>query len=314
MTQITRRRLLLQAALAAAAGPLARVRAPSRQESLGTLEERVLGRTGRKLPCLGLGCYPLGNLAREDDALAIVERAYSSGARYFDTAPSYGDGRSERIVGRALASRPRSSFFLATKTLARDGESALEELGESLARLGLDYVDSVQIHAVASRSDLDRALAVDGAVRALEDAKKRGLVRHIGITGHANPSHLREGIERYAFDTALVPVNPLDCHHLSFVREFLPLAREKGVAVIAMKIYAGGALPRARDISASDLVRFALAQKGVAVAVPGADSIERWDEARAAAVMPAPTAAEMEELIRRAGPHKGRASEWYKDA
>ncbi len=309
MTRMTRRRLLLQAALTATAGPLLRVRPFWNQE----FEQRVLGRTGRKLPCLGLGCYPLGNLD-EELAISIIQRAYQSGARYFDTAPSYANGRSERLVGRALRGVPRESFFLATKTLARDGDGARKELEESLERLGLDHLDSVQIHAVASRSDLDRALASDGAVHALEDAKKRGLVRHIGITGHADPAFLREGIERYAFDTALVPVNPLDCHHRSFVREFLPLAKEKGVAVIAMKIYAGGALPRAKDISASDLVRFALAQKGVAVAVPGADSIEHWDEARAAAVMPAPTAAEMEELIRRAGPHKGRASEWYKDA
>jgi aryl-alcohol dehydrogenase-like predicted oxidoreductase len=126
---------------------------------------------------------------------------------------------------------------------------------------------------------------------------------------------LLQAIERHPFATALVPVNPLDCLHRSFTRTFLPRARERGVAVIAMKVYAGGELPGDRSrVSAGDLVRFALAQEGVAVAVPGADSVERWDEARAAALLPAPSAAEGQRLQQACGPHRGQESEWYKRA
>jgi aryl-alcohol dehydrogenase-like predicted oxidoreductase len=151
------------------------------------LPRRVLVGSGRELPLLGLGCFPVGNLDDEKAALCTILHAWESGARYFDTAPSYGDGRSERRLGRALSDVPRAELFVATKTLRRDGDGALAELEAALERLGMDYVDSVQIHAVASTQDLDVALAADGALKALESAREMGKLRHIGVTGHYAP-------------------------------------------------------------------------------------------------------------------------------
>ncbi len=310
MRPFTRRTLFYRTAALAGMPALSRASSPASPGD--ALELRKLGGTGRELPCLGLGCFPLGNLADEEEAIAIVRRAHESGARYFDTAPSYASGESERLLDKALRGLAREELFVATKTLARDGDGALADLEGSLERLGLDYVDSVQIHAVASSQDLDRALAPDGAVKALESAREKKKLRHVGVTGHFAPAFLLEAIERHPFATALVPVNPLDTLHESFVRGFLPRARAKGVAVIAMKIYAGGHLASKAGVSAGDLVRFALAQEGVAVAVPGADSLAHWDEALGAALRPAPDAAEQEQLIRACGPHAGRSSEWYK--
>lgn len=310
MASLSRRNLLAGAA-AAAGGLLAR-----RSRAGGDLEplpERSLGATGRRVPILGLGTYPLGTLRPESKGIAIVSRALETGARYFDTAPSYGP--SEARLGKGIAGFPRDKLYLATKTLERDGDAALEELERSLERLGTDYVDSVQVHEVRSPSDVESLFRRSGVVAALEDARRRKKVRFIGITGHRNPDVLLQAIERHPFDTALVPVNPFDCHHRSFTRTFVPKARAKGIAVVAMKVYAGGALPSQKgEVPIADLVRFALAQDGVYVAVPGADSLAHWDEARAADLLSLPDKASQEALVARCGPHRGRSTEWYKDA
>jgi aryl-alcohol dehydrogenase-like predicted oxidoreductase len=150
-------------------------------------------------------------------------------------------------------------------------------------------------------------------IKALESAREKKKLRHIGISAHRDPSVLVEACERYEFATALVPVNPLDVKHRSFIKDFLPFARGKGLGVIAMKVYAGGALVGAeRKVQPSELVRFALAQEGVALAVPGADSVAHWDEARYAAAQPLPDDDECRRIIDAVGEHKGKASEWYK--
>lgn len=276
------------------------------------LARRTLGRTRRELPILGLGCYPLGS-ASEDVAIEVVKRALESGARYFDVAPSYHDGASERRLGKGVAGHAREELYIATKTLERDGDKALAELERSLERLQLEYVDSVQVHEVRSSEDVEALFAKDGVIKALESAREKQKLRFIGITAHRDPAVIVEACERYEFATALVPVNPLDVKHHSFIKEFLPTARAKDIGVIAMKIYAGGALVgEGRKVQPGDLVRFALAQEGVTLAVPGADSIAYWDEARYAASQSLPDEAEQKRIIDAVGEHHGKASEWYK--
>ncbi|MHC4408219.1 MAG: aldo/keto reductase, partial [Planctomycetota bacterium] len=108
---------------------------------------RALGSTGLKVSLAGLGCHPIGRGGlKEKEAVAVVRRAHELGINYFDTAPSYGSGRSETRVGKAL--KPvRDQVLIATKTLARDKKGALKELDESLKRLQTDRVDIWQFHA-----------------------------------------------------------------------------------------------------------------------------------------------------------------------
>lgn len=289
------------------------VLAPPCAGDIDDLPQRVLGKTGRTLPILGLGCYPLGNLADEDAAVALVKHALATGARTFDTAPSYGDGKSETRVGKGLKEHAREELYVATKTLARGGDEALAELERSLERLGLEYVDCVQVHEVRSDEDVEALFAKDGVVKALESAREKKKLRFIGITAHKDPAVLVKACERYEFATALVPINPLDLKHASFVKEFLPTARAKEMGVIAMKVYAGGALVgEGRKVQPGDLVRFALAQDGVTLAVPGAETIAQWDEARYAATQPLPDEKEQARIIEAVGAHPGKKSEWYK--
>ncbi len=119
---------------------------------------------------------------------------------------------------------------------------------------------------------------------------------------------------RYPFASALVPINPLDRKHLSFIDDFLPVAREQGVAVIAMKVFAGGPLLADGQLTAAECLRYALTQQHVMIAVPGCETIEHVDEAYAAVrdFAPLPTD-DQRALEARAGEHQGKKSEWYKE-
>ncbi|MHC4107006.1 MAG: aldo/keto reductase [Planctomycetota bacterium] len=149
---------------------------------------------------------------------------------------------------------------------------------------------------------------------ALEKARDEGLIRHIGITGHRNPRYLVDAVRRYEFATALVPVNPLDVKHLSFIRDFVPVAAERGVAVIAMKIYAGGRLLDGGRFTAAELLRYALSREHVPVAVPGCGEVAHVQEAyEAVSRFESLSAEELAALEDRAGAHRGKRSEWYKE-
>ncbi len=271
------------------------------------------GKTGRTLPRLGLGCQAVGELQDHGAGQEVVERAFADGVRYFDTAPAYGWGKSEVRVGRGLARAPRESLWINTKTLARTPEEARKGLGESLGRLKTGYVDSILLHAINTKKSLTEVL-ISGVPEVLLKAKEEGLVRHIGISGHADPAVIERALKVFGFDLCLVPVNPLDPQLKSFVKGFLPFAKTQGVGVVAMKVLAGGHLPKERASAATvgQLVRYALAQPGVHIAVVGARSLEEWALIRGALADPLPDETASAALEAGIGKHSGKSTEWYK--
>lgn len=289
----------------------------------------TLGRTQRTLPRFGLGCFPVGGLAKEEDAAAVLDAVLLAGVRYLDTAPSYHAGHSESRVGAAVKrwveshapegrAAARGELYVATKTLDRTSDGARRELEASLKRLGLEFVDCIQCHEV--HDDWERLFEKDGALAGLEKARDEGLTKHIGITCHRDPSYAISAIRRFPFVTALVPINPIDVQHHSFVRGFLPFAVENDVAVIAMKVFGGGFLLNTRDdageraFTPGDLLRYALAQPGVAVCVPGCETLEHVRvDADAVRGFTQPDAAWLEAMEAKAGKHEGKSTEWYKD-
>jgi aryl-alcohol dehydrogenase-like predicted oxidoreductase len=207
------------------------------------MPERVLGKTGVRVPLLGLGGAgqtPLSWEGSEQAAIAIIERALQLGIRYFDTAASYGP--SEDYLGKVLPAH-RQQIFLASKTGARDRDGAWRDLERSLQRLKTDYLDLWQFHHVSFKEELDRIFDKQGAVQALEEAKQQKIIRFSGITGHHEPSVISEGLRRFSFDTTLISLNPADAHHpRPFAATVLPVAQQKNVGVIAMKVPAYGRL------------------------------------------------------------------------
>ncbi|MCL6435277.1 MAG: aldo/keto reductase [Leptolyngbyaceae cyanobacterium HOT.MB2.61] len=208
-----------------------------------SMPERVLGKTGVRVPLLGLGGAgqtPLSWEGSEQAAIAIIEWALQLGIRYFDTAASYGP--SEDYLGKVLPAH-RQQIFLASKTGARDRDGAWRDLERSLQRLKTDYLDLWQFHHVSFKEELDRIFDKQGAVQALEEAKQQKIVRFSGITGHHEPSVISEGLRRFSFDTTLISLNAADAHHpRPFAATVLPVAQQKNVGVIAMKVPAYGRL------------------------------------------------------------------------
>jgi len=219
---------------------------------------------------VGYGTAPLGKeqVSREH-AVRCLNAAIDRGITYLDTSPDYG---SEPHLGEVMRSR-RDEVFLATKINRRSKQGVLEELQQSLRRLQTDHVDLIQVHAVSAWADLEQALAPDGAVAALEQARKDGLVRFIGITGHARPEILAHALTRYRFDTVLAALGMADRLVTSPETFLLPRATERNVGVIAMKVLGHGAFTR-RDLA----LRYTLGLPGVSLAIVGMDTPEQIDE------------------------------------
>lgn len=167
----------------------------------------------------------------------VLPQLLASGINHIDTAASYGD--SEDRVAEWMPEH-RNTFFLATKTGERSGSAARSELEASLTRLGVDSVDLIQLHNLVEADEWAQAFSADGAVAALDQARREGLVRHIGITGHGlriARMHLRS-LEEFAFDSVLFPWNFSLAQNEAYrndVAELRAVCAERGVAMQTIK-------------------------------------------------------------------------------
>jgi aryl-alcohol dehydrogenase-like predicted oxidoreductase len=282
------------------------------------LPTRRLGRTGADLPILGLGGHHLGLAGSERAARRLVETALEEGVRFFDTAESYQAGTSERWLGAAIR-EVRSEVFLMSKThepRERSAESARMHLEGTLQRLGTDYLDLWQLHSIKSPEDVDLAFRPGGAMEYIFEAKREGRVRWVGVTGHMNAASHERALEYWdegwEFDALQFPINPIDFHQASFQRAVMDAAREREIAVIAMKTSADGALVREGVCTHEECLRYVWSLP-VSMAVVGMERPELVR--RNAAVARARTfmdPAEREELRERILPRADPRLEWYK--
>jgi aryl-alcohol dehydrogenase-like predicted oxidoreductase len=180
--------------------------------------------------------------ATQDDADRALEVLLQYGVNHIDTAARYGD--SELRIAPWMA-RHRQDFFLATKTGSRDAKGAREDLHRSLERLRVDHVDLIQLHALWHPDDWDRAMGPDGALEALIEARRQGLARFIGVTGHGwtIAAMHRRSLARFDFDSILLPYNYFmasDARYRAHFEEVLTTCRERRVAVQVIKSIARG--------------------------------------------------------------------------
>jgi predicted aldo/keto reductase-like oxidoreductase len=239
---------------------------------------RPLGRTGVEVSILGLGGYHLGTVGNSRLAVRIVQAAVDEGITFMDNAWEYHDGESETIMGKALATGGRrEKVFLMTKvcTHGRGREVALRQLHQSLRRLRTDHLDLWQIHEVVYENDPDKHFAKEGAVEALDEAKRQGKVRFVGFTGHKDPSlHLAMLKRGYPFDACQLPLNCFDAGFRSFERKVLPELVLRGIAPLGMKALGGEGDPaKKRAVKATDAYRYAMSLP-VATTVTGIDSLK----------------------------------------
>lgn len=239
----------------------------------GGVPTRRLGATGEQIPIVGLGGYHIG-LPEEKTAISIMHEAIDLGMTFFDNAWDYHDGRSETVMGKALAAgNRRDQVFLMTKVCDRHYEGAKQQLEESLKRLQTDRIDLWQFHEINWDVDPDWLLE-RGGIRAAVEAQREGKVRYIGFTGHRQPDLHVDLLQReFDWDTVQMPVNLLDAHYRSFQNKVLPVAQKEDVAVIGMKALGSGKIPQQLGIDATTCRRFALSMP-IATLVCGIQSQE----------------------------------------
>ena len=283
MSEKTNRRNFLIGSVAAAT--VIGSQALTKQQSKATssaetaMPERILGKTQISLPILGIGGAgqtPISKEKKEREAIALIEKAIELGIKYFDTAADY--GASEEQFGMVLPPI-RGSIYINSKTAARDYDGAWRDLERSLKRLNTDYIDSWQLHHVSFMEELDTIFSNKGAVKAIEEAKAQGLIKFSGITGHHEPDVIAEGLRRYDFDTTLISLNAADVHHpRPFAKTVLPVAQEKNVGVIAMKVPAYGRLFKPGILSGMEqAMGYSLSLPGVHCCVIAAENPEQLE-------------------------------------
>jgi aryl-alcohol dehydrogenase-like predicted oxidoreductase len=200
------------------------------------METLPFGRTGHESSRVIFGAAALGTM-RQEKADQILALLLEYGVNHIDTAASYGD--SELRVGPWMQ-RHRDRFFLATKTGDRTADGARASVRRSLERLGVERIDLIQLHNLVDEREWQTALGPGGALEALVEARDRGQVRFIGVTGHGTraPEMHRRSLERFPFDSILVPYNFTMLgteQYASDLEALLALCRERGVAVQTIK-------------------------------------------------------------------------------
>lgn len=219
------------------------------------METRPLGDIGHNSSVLTFGAIAL-NYLEQDEANRMVEDVLDAGVNHFDVAPTYGDAE---VKLAPKLSEHREEVFLGCKTQERTYYGAWGELHRSLERLDTDYIDLYQFHALTRYDELDTVTGDyhpemsqgehdPGALAAFKEAKDEGLIGHIGLTSHTDPSIIRTSIERIPeLESVMFPFNySLDSKEGPEYdyRSVLELARERGLGTLCIKGFAKRSWPR----------------------------------------------------------------------
>jgi len=200
------------------------------------IERMPFGATGHDSSRVIFGAAALGSVTKADADRAL-ELLLEHGVNHIDVAASYGDA--ELRIATWLRRHP-DTFFVATKTGQRTYREAREEIRRSLERLGVDRIDSIQLHNLVDVIEWETALGANGALEAAIEAREEGLVRFIGVTGHGLtvPEMHRRSLERFPFDSVLLPYNFVQMQDERYADRFERLAAvcaERNVALQTIK-------------------------------------------------------------------------------
>jgi aryl-alcohol dehydrogenase-like predicted oxidoreductase len=200
------------------------------------ISKQAFGRTGHASTRILFGAYALSK-ATQAEADRILELLLEYGVNHIDTAFTYGNA--EKRIGPWME-KHRGDFFIATKTRRRTHQGAWDDLQRSLDRLRVDYVDLWQMHGLTGPAGWERAMGPGGTLEAFVEARAKGLVRFLGVTGHglrAPAMHIRS-LERFDFDSVLLPYNYPLMQNPRYAADFealVTLCRERHVAVQTIK-------------------------------------------------------------------------------
>ena len=228
------------------------------------MQTRTFGRTGLQLSVLGFGCGAVGGfMVRGDpnEQERTIARAIAAGVNYFDTAVQYGDGESEKNLGRVLQNLKPANAVVGTKVRVPPGnfdriaETVTASLEGSLTRLRLERVDIFHLHNPVTEQGGGTAISVrqvlDDVVPAFDRLRQQGKIRFLGMTGVGDTAALHRVIDAGAFDSAQVVYNMLNPSAAVELPENYPAqdyrrlfdhTKAAGVGVVGIRVLAGGAL------------------------------------------------------------------------
>lgn len=294
------RRSFLQIAAAWLAAWTQPIAALAPQPSPSGVPTRLLGRTGERVSCIGLGGYHIADQADVAESIRIIRTAIDHGITFMDNSWDYHDGDSERRMGQALRDGYRAKVFLMTKIDGRTRAAAARQIDESLRRLQTDHIDLLQFHEIIRMSDPDRIMAPSGAIEAAEAARTAGKIRFIGFTGHKDPAIHRKMIATgFPFATAQMPLNVMDAHYRSFQHQVVPVCQQKGIGVLGMKSMGDSIILRSGLVTAPECLRYALSLP-TSVVITGCDTLRDVQQAVTAATTFRPyQPEELAELLQR---------------
>lgn len=267
--------------LSGAGAALALAAVDAQAADRAVLPQRVLGRTGVRVPVLGLGTAPLGHRP-EMEAVPFLHRCLDRGLTYLDTAPDWtGYAEAQKHVGQVLKER-RREVFLITKCAEPDGEKALALLKKNLAELQTDHADLVYAHSIGDdKMTPEKIYGPTGVCRALEKAKRDGLTRFVGVSGHNRPGRFLQALKEWDFEVMMNAVSLVARHIYNFEEKVWPEAAKKGVALAAMKVLGGSKNgeknmkgPRVPEDYRRSALRYALALPASVVVVGIFDDVE----------------------------------------
>jgi aryl-alcohol dehydrogenase-like predicted oxidoreductase len=248
----------------------------AQQDQRQPIPLRELGKTGVKVPTIGVGTAPAGFRGRQA-AADFFGQCLDRGLFYFDTAPEFaGYGKAQVALGDVLKTR-RQEAFVVTKCWEPDGEKALALLKKNLQELQTDRADVVYAHSIgADNMDPKIVLGSKGVLPALAKAQRDGLVRFIGVSGHNRPARFLRVLKEFDIQIMMTAANFVARHVYNFETNVWPEAHKRGVALAAMKVFGGTAgqegLPKGARISPTDLqnaFRYAQGLPGVSIVVLG---------------------------------------------
>ena len=221
------------------------------------LEQRPFGRTGRATSILALSTRRLAD-AGQKEATKVIQEAIDHGVNVIETGWDYGEGRMERWLGPALKEGYRDKVTLIWQCAApqRDYKTAMQQAEESLVRLKIDTFDIWSFQDVIYDNDPEW-MYDHGGLDAAQEAREQGKTRWIAFSGHKSPHiHLKLLHRGFAWDAVMMPLNPLDATYRSFEKQVLPEVVRRGIAVVATKPIAGGAIAGAKVLKPEEALRY----------------------------------------------------------
>ena len=205
------------------------------------METRRFGRTEHMSTVAIFGAAAFWEISQED-ADKVMEQIIEAGINHIDVAPGY--RQAELRIGPWMP-RERGRFFLGCKTGERTKEGAWNEMQESLKRLQTDSFDLYQCHAITTMEELDAVTRKGGALEAFEQARREGLTRFLGITGHGaqTPQIFLEALRRFDFDSVLFPLNFVQLanpEYRKYADELIAVCKAKDVGTMVIKYITKG--------------------------------------------------------------------------